>query len=131
ASRLGFYGRGAERLVDVLVGGEYGSEGKGHVSSYLAREYAYLVRVGGPNAGHKVYEEDGSTYTFHHLPSGTRSTEAKIVLGAGAVVSLKGLGEEIRECRLGPDRLTIDEQEIGRASCRERVWSAEVAGECE
>lgn len=110
ASRLGFYGRGAERLVDVLVGGEYGSEGKGHVSSYLAREYAYLVRVGGPNAGHKVYEEDGQTYTFHHLPSGTRSTDAKIVLGAGAVASLQGLIKEIRECRLGPDRLTIDEQ---------------------
>jgi adenylosuccinate synthase len=65
------YGRGYARLVDVMVGGQYGSEGKGHVASYLAGEYDFLVRVGGPNAGHKVYEEP-KPFTFHHLPSGTR-----------------------------------------------------------
>ena len=54
ASHLGLYGREYLRLVDVLVGGEYGSEGKGHIASHLAREYDLLVRVGGPNAGHKV-----------------------------------------------------------------------------
>jgi len=54
AAQLGLYGRSYSRLVDVLVGGQFGSEGKGNVSSYLADEYDYLVRVGGPNAGHKV-----------------------------------------------------------------------------
>jgi adenylosuccinate synthase len=38
ASHLGLYGREYSRSVDVLVGGEYGSEGKGHVVSYLAKE---------------------------------------------------------------------------------------------
>lgn len=47
ASHLGLYGRGVERLVDVMVGGEYGSEGKGHIASHLAREYDLLLRVGG------------------------------------------------------------------------------------
>jgi len=40
--------------VDVIVGGQYGSEGKGQVAAYLAKEYDLLVRVGGPNAGHRV-----------------------------------------------------------------------------
>lgn len=54
-SWLGLYPGRDLRLVDVLVGGQYGSEGKGHIASYLAREYDLLVRVGGPNAGHKVH----------------------------------------------------------------------------
>ena len=87
ASHLGLYGRGVARLVDVLVGGAYGSEGKGHIASYLAREYDILLRVGGPNAGHTVYERP-SSYTFHHLPSGTRVSEAKLALGPGAVISV-------------------------------------------
>jgi len=108
ASRLGLYGRRAEPLVDVLVGGQYGSEGKGHVASYLARGYRYLVRVGGPNAGHKVCEEDGTIYTFHQLPSGTRRTDAAIVLGPGAVLSVEQVLKEVRDCRIDPARLSID-----------------------
>ena len=108
ASRLGLYGRRAEPLVDVLIGGQYGSEGKGHVASYLARGYQYLVRVGGPNAGHKVCEEDGTIYTFHQLPSGTRRTEAAVVLGPGAVLSIERLLGEIRDCHVDPGRLAID-----------------------
>jgi adenylosuccinate synthase len=76
ASHLGLYGREYLRLVDVLVGGEYGSEGKGHIASHLAREYDLLVRVGGPNAGHKVFQ-DPVPYTHHQLPSGTRFSEAR------------------------------------------------------
>jgi adenylate kinase family enzyme len=50
-----------ERLVDVLVGGQYGSEGKGNIAYYLAGDYDLLIRVGGPNAGHKVVTGIGST----------------------------------------------------------------------
>lgn len=79
ASHLGLYGREYLRLVDVLIGGQYGSEGKGNVVSHLAREYDLLVRVGGPNAGHKVYEEP-EPYTFHHLPSGSRCCDAELLI---------------------------------------------------
>jgi len=110
ASHLGLYGRGMDALVDVLVGGQYGSEGKGNVASYLAREYDVLVRTGGPNAGHKVYAEP-KPYTFHHLPSGTvRAPRAKIVLGPGAVLWIPRLLEEIADCELTSDRLFIDPQ---------------------
>lgn len=110
AAALGLYSN-HERLVDVLVGGQWGSEGKGQVSGYLAPEYDVLVRVGGPNAGHKVYELP-KPYTFYHLPSGTRcNRRAQIVLGPGAVLGLPKLMEEISDCALsGSGRLFIDPQ---------------------
>lgn len=107
ASHLGLYGRAVDRLVDVMVGGQYGSEGKGHVASYLAGEYGYLVRVGGPNAGHTVYEEP-EPYKFHQLPSGTRCSDAKLILGPGAVLSVPRLLKEIGECHVEAGRLSID-----------------------
>lgn len=107
ASRLGLYGKRVEPLVDVLIGGQYGSEGKGHIASYLAPEYDYLLRVGGPNAGHKVYEEPHA-YTHHQLPSGTRKCEAGLIIGPGAVLHVQKLLTEIAECRVSYDRLSID-----------------------
>ncbi|WP_438032426.1 adenylosuccinate synthetase [Sorangium sp. So ce204] len=109
ASHLGLYGRGVEQVVDVIVGGQYGSEGKGHIASYLAPEYDLLVRVGGPNAGHTVYEEP-EPYTFHLLPSGTRRSEAKLVLGPGATLDVDTLRKEIADCRVPQGRLFIDPQ---------------------
>lgn len=108
AAHLGFYGRSVERLVDVLVGGQYGSEGKGQVAAYLAREYDFLVRVGGPNAGHTVFGDP--PYTHHLLPSGTRTSDATLILGPGAVLSLPQLKKEIAECQVAADRLMIDPQ---------------------
>jgi adenylosuccinate synthase len=108
ASHLGFYGRSYRRLVDVIIGGEYGSEGKGHVAAYLAPEYDVLVRVGGPNAGHTVFEDP--PYTHHQLPSGTRRCEAQLVIGPGAVIDVEKLMREIRECSVSEARLAIDPQ---------------------
>lgn len=95
--------------VDVLVGGQFGSEGKGQIAAYIAKEYDYLVRVGGPNAGHTVYEEPDS-YTFHQLPSGTRSSRAKLILGPGALINLEVLFREIIDCSVTSKRLFIDPQ---------------------
>ncbi len=111
AGRLGLYGKSVERLVDVLIGGEYGSEGKGHVASYLAPEYGYLVRVGGPNAGHTVFEVP-EKYTFHQLPSGTRCSEAKLILGPGAVLSIRQVMKEVADCEIDKGRLFIDPQAL-------------------
>jgi adenylosuccinate synthase len=96
-------------LVDVIVGGQYGSEGKGNIVSYIAPEYDYLIRVGGPNAGHKVYMEP-QPYTFHLLPSGTRNSEARLIIGPGAVLRVDVLLEEIRQCGVETGRLIVDEQ---------------------
>ncbi len=99
-----------ERLVDVLVGGQYGSEGKGNICSKLAPEYRVLVRVGGPNAGHVVYDP---YYKFAQLPSGTRhNEEASLVLGPGTTISLEVLLREIAELGIDGERLSIDPQAI-------------------
>ena len=72
------------RCVDVLIGGQYGSEGKGNIVAYLAREYDVMIRVGGPNAGHTVASAAG-TFTYHHLPSGSRDVTARLLLGPRCV----------------------------------------------
>jgi adenylosuccinate synthase len=109
AAHLGLYARQYLPLVDVLVGGEYGSEGKGHVASYIAPEYDVLVRVGGPNAGHTVLDYPG-TYIFHHLPSGSKVSRADLIIGPGAVVNVNGLLKEIADCAIAPERLSIAPQ---------------------
>lgn len=92
--------------VDIVVGGQYGSEGKGQIAFYLATEYDLLVRVGGPNAGHKV--PTVPPFTHHMLPSGTRRGSARLLIGPGAVIDEKKLHKEIAECRVDRDRLSID-----------------------
>lgn len=98
-------------LVDVIVGAQYGSEGKGHVVSYIAPEYGYLVRVGGANAGHTVVYDGGKKFAFKLIPSGTlHAPNAKVVIGPGANLDLEILLHEIEHCGLTPDRLFIDPQ---------------------
>jgi adenylosuccinate synthase len=109
AARLGLYGPSTTRHVDVIIGGGYGSEGKGHVAAYLAGNYDVLVRVGGPNAGHTVSSGSG-IYTYHQLPSGARDTTAKLLLGPGMTIRVDDLLKEIKECKVTPDRLYIDPQ---------------------
>ena len=106
ASQIGIYDKRYERLVDVLVGAQYGSEGKGQVAAYLSSEYDVLVRVGGPNAGHSVWAQP-EPHTFHHLPSGTASSEAQLIVGPGAVIRPNDLIDEISAYNVSVDRLTI------------------------
>lgn len=108
-THLGLVTRDYSRLVDVYVGGQYGSEGKGHIISYVAREYQVFVRVGGPNAGHKVYM-DGGSVTHHQLPSGTLRTDAKLLIAPGAVLNIDLLLQEIAHCKVPAERLGIDPQ---------------------
>lgn len=109
AARLHLYTPPEVRCVDVLIGGQYGSEGKGNIVSYLAREYDVMIRVGGPNAGHTVASSQGP-YTYHHLPSGSRDVSAILLLGPGMTIHLPGLLKEIEECHIGVERLFIDPQ---------------------
>ncbi len=107
-ARLSLSSRSADKLVDVLVGGQIGSEGKGNIADYLSPEYSVLMRVGGPNAGHIVFEEP--PYTHISLPCGTRRNhKAQILIGPGAVVDPDILLKEIRDCEVDVERLIVDE----------------------
>ncbi len=105
---LNLYPRSNDAVVDVLIGGQFGSEGKGNIVGHIAPEYDLLVRVGGPNAGHQVYAEP-KPEKYYHLPSGTqRAPNARLLLGPGAVIYPKKLLEEIADHKIDADRLTID-----------------------
>jgi adenylosuccinate synthase len=97
------------RFVDVIIGGQYGSEGKGNIAYYLAGEYDLLVRVGGPNAGHKV--PTTPVYTHRLLPSGTLANpDARLLIGPGATLDIPQLLKEIAECGIEAGGLFIDPQ---------------------
>jgi adenylosuccinate synthase len=102
-------------LVDVIVGGQFGSEGKGQIAAHIAPEYDCLVRVGGPNAGHTVYEEP-TKHVFHLLPSGShRNRFAKLLLGPGTVINIDTLLSEVTKYGVTDEfgqRLVIDENAI-------------------
>lgn len=105
---LGLHPGAPERLVDVIVGAQYGSEGKGNICAQLAADYQVLMRVGGPNAGHMVADPP---YKYVQLPSGTRSEhKPAILIGAGATLWLPQVLKEIADCGLTPERLAIDPQ---------------------
>lgn len=95
------------RCVDVVIGGQFGSEGKGNIAAYLSKEYDVLVRVGGPNAGHTVASPSGE-FTYHQLPSGAKDCDAELLLGPGMTIDVRKLLEEIRQAGIEKDRLYID-----------------------
>ena len=79
----------------VLVGAQWGDEGKGKATDQLGGSVDYVVKFnGGNNAGHTVVIGD-ETYALHLLPSGILSPGCTPVIGNGVVVDLAVLFEEI------------------------------------
>ena len=79
----------------VLIGSQWGDEGKGKITDYLAREAEYVVRYqGGNNAGHTVIV-DKEEYKLHLIPSGIIYPEAKCMIGNGVVIDQSVLLNEI------------------------------------
>ncbi|MGE5279356.1 MAG: adenylosuccinate synthase [Deltaproteobacteria bacterium] len=79
----------------VLVGLQWGDEGKGKVIDVLAKDAAYIVRFqGGNNAGHTVVV-GGSAFVFHLLPSGVLREDKTCIIGNGVVVDPEVLLNEI------------------------------------
>jgi adenylosuccinate synthase len=80
--------------VDIIVGLAWGDEGKGKISSALAKDYDMVCRWnGGPNAGHTVYL-DGKRYKTHLIPSGVFHGKPSII-GPNCVVNVDKFYEEI------------------------------------
>jgi len=80
----------------VLIGAQWGDEGKGKVTDLLGERVGYVVRYqGGNNAGHTVITPDGEKYALHLLPSGVLTPGCVPVIGNGVVVDPKVLLAEI------------------------------------
>ena len=80
--------------LTVLVGGQYGSEGKGAIAAHVANQYDIHVRVGSPNAGHTIYW-NGEKHVMQSIPCGWINPEASIVIGRGALLNMKQLMKEL------------------------------------
>ena len=81
--------------VTVVIGSQWGDEGKGRVVDYLARDADYVARFnGGNNAGHTVINEHG-TFKIHLVPSGVFSPRAVSLIGGGVVIDPGVLIHEI------------------------------------
>lgn len=79
----------------VLLGAQWGDEGKGKITDYLAERADYVVRYqGGNNAGHTVVV-NGEEFKLRLIPSGIISGHATCVIGNGVVVDLKVLIKEM------------------------------------
>src|SRR3989440_3044770 len=95
----------------VLIGAQWGDEGKGKVTDVLGGQVDYVVRYqGGNNAGHTVITPDGQKYALHLLPSGVLPPGCPPVIGNGVVIDPKVLIAEIdglAERGVSCDRLLI------------------------
>ena len=81
--------------MTAVVGAQWGDEGKGKITDYLAQQADVVIRFqGGSNAGHTVVNELG-TFKLHLVPSGIFNPNALCIVGPGTVVDLPGLCEEL------------------------------------
>lgn len=82
-------------MAIVVLGAQWGDEGKGKLVDILCAEQKLVCRAqGGNNAGHTIIA-NGITYDFHILPSGLMNPNADNLVGSGCVIHIPGLLQEI------------------------------------
>lgn len=93
-------------MVDVLIGLQWGDEGKGKIVDFLASKYDIIARFqGGPNAGHTLYVQ-GEKVVLHTIPSGVFHPHCLNLIGNGVVIDPVVLQKEIAKVSaLQPDVL--------------------------
>lgn len=81
-------------MIDVLLGLQWGDEGKGKIVDYLAPQYNLIARFqGGPNAGHTLYVNDKKV-VLHQIPSGIFHENTVNLIGSGVVLDPVTLSKE-------------------------------------
>ena len=95
--------------ADLIVGIQWGDEGKGKIVDLLAQKYDMVARYqGGHNAGHTIVV-DGKTIALHLIPSGILNPKALNVIGNGVVVSPEALIKEMKQFDSLVGRLFVSE----------------------
>ena len=80
----------------VVMGAQWGDEGKGKIVDFLAEKAKYVVRyAGGANAGHTIVV-DGKKYALHQVPSGILYPNKSVFLGSGMVIEPEALFNELK-----------------------------------
>ena len=101
-------------MVDVILGLQWGDEGKGKIVDFLAPKYDIIARFqGGPNAGHSL-EFDGHKVVLNTIPSGIFQTHCINIIGNGVVIDPILLKKEIEKisplCKDIKERLFISKK---------------------
>lgn len=99
--------------LTVVVGGQYGSEGKGAITAHLAQRLGprdLNIRVAGPNAGHTGYDAKGRKYALRQVPIGAVTSTCQLGIAAGSEIDPEVLRDEI-------DRLDYDGHDVSP-----RLW---------
>lgn len=96
--------------VTVVIGGQFGSEGKGKVAHFLATEMeaSTAIRIGGPNSGHTVIDPEGTPIILRQLPTASILPNVTCALGAGSYITPELLLAEMKRTGLKKERLLID-----------------------
>ena len=96
--------------ADVIVGIQWGDEGKGKIVDMLAQKYDMVCRSqGGHNAGHTIWV-DGVKYALHLIPSGVLNPKAINVIGNGVVLSPENIIKEMSQFQNLEGRLFISDK---------------------
>ena len=114
--------------ISIVVGGQYGSEGKGKVAHFIARTRGATaaVRVGGPNSGHTIYDTYGHSLILQQLPTAAILPDVVCVLGAGTYIDVARLKLEMELTGVSKERLKVDPQAV---VIRESHRTSERSGE--
>lgn len=95
------------RDIHIVAGGQFGSEGKGHISAFLTRHLTGLaradgrpaplvIRTGGPNAGHTAYDSDGRPWRLRHIPAAAVvDPDVQLAIAPGSEIDTGVLSDEI------------------------------------
>jgi adenylosuccinate synthase len=96
--------------VSVVVGGQFGSEGKGKVALEIVRRdrtVAAAVRVGGTNSGHTAVGADGQTYTLRQLPAAAVDRSVQVILPPGSYIDVAIFSDEVSRLGLAPGQVAV------------------------
>lgn len=99
----------ANKQADLIVGIQWGDEGKGKIVDLMAQEFDAVARYqGGHNAGHTIWV-DGVKYALHLIPSGILNPSALNIIGNGVVVCPEALIKEMKQFDKLKGRLFVSE----------------------
>jgi adenylosuccinate synthase len=96
----------------VVVGGQFGSEGKGKVSAFitLKEDIDICVRCGGPNSGHTFVDEHGENRVLRQLPTGYVNPRTRLLIPSGALIDPFVVKNEMDSFGIHFSRVGIDER---------------------
>lgn len=114
--------------VSIVIGGQFGSEGKGKVSLELVRmanaPRIAVVRVGGPNSGHTAYDQSGQKFALRQLPAGAVDRNVDVIFPAGSFIDLEVLQNEIKLLDYPRDRIFISPY-ANMITSEQRAWEVD------